>query len=547
MKSKNTFLILFFLVIGIGFLLRIWNLGNVPPSPDWDEAALGYNAYSILQTGKDEYGEFLPLVLRSFDDYKPGLYTYFIIPLISVFGLDVAAVRLPSVLFGVGTIIATYFLVLELLKRRSAALLSAFFLSISPWHIQFSRIAFESNMGVAFNVFAALAFLKSFQRPYLLVLSIFLFTANIYVYQSNKVFSPLILLALVLIFKKDMLSFPKKILVVSLLVGFIVGLPMLVSTITNKESLARARGVSVFSDSTQFLKNNAQKIIRDKQNNDILGLILDNRRLEYGKAVVAGYISHFDLNWLFITGDLPRHHAPNMGLLYLWELPFVLIGIYMLVFGKFSKTAKLFLLSWFLIAPIPASITSGVPHSIRTLNFLPIYPVITAIGVLTVYSYLKTIRFIHVRLFVIFGTICIGMFNFFYYLNQYFVQLNYYTSEEWQYGYKEAVVEVQKIENRYEKIVVSNKPHLDQSYIFFLFYLKYPPDAYQRASMNASGGFRENHTFGKYEFRPIEWDKEKKDGKTLYIGRAEDFSETTSVIQAIYFLNKKEAIKIVER
>lgn len=543
---KHKFSLLFFSIVAIAALLRLWQLGIVPPSPDWDEAALGYNAYSIMTTGRDEYGQFLPLILRSFDDYKPGLYVYFIIPFIPIFGLDVAAVRLPSVLFGIGTIIATYFLVNELFKRRSLATLSALFLSISPWHIQFSRIAFESNVGVAFNVFAALAFLKSFQRPYLLVLSIFLFAANIYVYQSNKVFSPLILLALVLIFKKFVLSFPKKILVISLLVGFTVGLPMIFSTFTNKESLARARGVSVFSDSTQFLKNNVLRIIRDRENNDILGLVLDNRRLEYGKAVVAGYISHYDLNWLFITGDLPRHHAPNMGLLYLWELPFVLVGMYMLVFGKFSKTAKLVLLSWFLIAPIPASITSGVPHSIRTLNFLPIYSVITALGVLTVYSYIRIMRFIPVRFFVIFGAVCIGMFNFSYYLNQYFVQQNYYTSQEWQYGYKEAIEEVRKIEGDYDKIIVSNKPHLDQSYIFFLFYLQYPPDQYQKEAKYASGGFRENHAFGKYEFRQIEWDKEEKRKNRLFIGRPQDFSNGGNVKKTIYFIDNTPAIKIVE-
>src|SRR5450759_4476480 len=81
--------------------LRLWQLGNVPPSPDWDEVALGYDAYSIIHTGRDEFANFLPVVLRSFDDYKPALYAYLTIPTILVFGLDVFAVRLPSAIFGV--------------------------------------------------------------------------------------------------------------------------------------------------------------------------------------------------------------------------------------------------------------------------------------------------------------------------------------------------------------------------------------------------------------------------------------------------------------
>src|SRR3989344_1501138 len=88
--------LLFVSIILIAFVLRFWQLGNVPPSPDWDEVSLGYNALSIMQTGKDEYGQSLPVILRSFDDYKPALYTYLVIPFIKVFGLTTLAVRLPS-------------------------------------------------------------------------------------------------------------------------------------------------------------------------------------------------------------------------------------------------------------------------------------------------------------------------------------------------------------------------------------------------------------------------------------------------------------------
>src|SRR3990167_8598168 len=96
--NKKIFIFLT-IIIGIASVLRLWQLGKVPSSPDWDEVALGYNAYSILQTGRDEYGKFLPIVLRSFDDYKPALYVYLAIPAIKLFGLNVFAVRLPSAFF----------------------------------------------------------------------------------------------------------------------------------------------------------------------------------------------------------------------------------------------------------------------------------------------------------------------------------------------------------------------------------------------------------------------------------------------------------------
>ena len=114
--KKYIWIILIGIVI-LAAVLRLWQLGNIPPSPDWDEVALGYNAYSIMQTGRDEFGKFIPVVLRSFDDYKPALYAYLTIPSILIFGLNTFAVRLPSAIFGIISVIATYFLAKELFSN----------------------------------------------------------------------------------------------------------------------------------------------------------------------------------------------------------------------------------------------------------------------------------------------------------------------------------------------------------------------------------------------------------------------------------------------
>ena len=319
---------------------------------------------------------------------------------------------------------------------------------------------------------------------------------------------------------------------------------MLQYTLTDKNALLRAKGVSVFSDQTQFLKRNAEKAALDRSRGDYVGLVLDNRRFEYGKAIFSGYISHFDLNWLFIRGDIARHHAPFMGLLYWWEFPFLFVGIYMLIFADFKKRTKIIIFSYFLLVPIPASITSGVPHAVRTLNFLPIPQFFIALGLLTFYVYLlKTKPVLKYGLAGLFTIIFI--FNFIYYLNQYFVQLNYFNSSDWQYGYKKAINFVDKIHNKYEKVIVSNERPLDQSYMFLLFYLKYPPKKYQEEGGTRSGGFKENHNFDNYEFKNIKWGQGIKD-KVLFIGRPEDFPSDARVIKTIYLLNGDPVIKIVE-
>lgn len=543
MKMKKIYLIFLGIVI-LASILRFWNLGNVPSSPNWDEVALGYNAYSILQTGKDEYGKSFPIVLRSFDDYKPGLYAYLVIPSMILFDVTVFAVRFPSAFFGVLTVLATFFLVRELFKKDNLALLASFLLAISPWHVQFSRIAFEANLGVALNILGVLFFLVGLRKNLFLTFSAIFFSLVLYVYQSEKVFVPLLVLVLFLIFRKKLLSLPKKYLFASIILGVLISLPIFSYTFFNQEALSRARGVSVFSDVTPFLRENVQRYADDIERRDYLGVVLDNRRVEYAKAVVSGYLSHFDLNWLFLRGDIARHHAPHMALLYLWELPFLFIGIYLLIFGKFKKSTKVVLFAWFLIAPLPASVTSGVPHAVRTINFLPTFQIFIAIGLLSAFAAISKLRMKYPMFLFIFSLL---VFNFAYYLNQYFVQQNYFHSQFWQHGYQEAVEKVKEIEGKYDRIIVSNEPHMDQSYMFFLFYLKYPPEKYLSEGGSRSGGFAEIHRFGKYEFKPVDWSKEDKPSRTLYVGRPFDFpKDDKGHVKTFYFLNGEPAIKLVE-
>lgn len=537
----KTWMIVVFLIL-LGGVLRLWQVGSVPPSPDWDEAALGYNAYSIAQTGKDEYGKFFPIVLRSFDDYKPALYSYLIIPFLFLFGLSIQAVRMPSILFGVATVVAVFFLCQELFHKKNLSFLIALFLAISPWHIQFSRIGFESNVGLSLNIFGLLFFIKGLKKPYFFFLSALFYVASLYVYQSEKVFVPLFIILLLVLFWNQVKHVSRKYIFGIIIFGAILVLPMALYLVTDKNSLARARGVSVFSDNS-FVSQSSLRIQSDQQRHDYVGLLIDNRRLRYGKEIIANYVSHFDMKWLFLTGDVSRHHAPFIGLLYLWELPFLLLGIYYFLFSEYSVKTKILIFGWVLIAPVAASVTTGVPHAVRTLNFLPTFQIFTAFGLLGLYSFFtkkqKMVRQ------AIFGIVTIfALFNIVYYLDQYFVQQNYYNSLDWQYGYKDAVAFVSG--TQYKHVVVSNQPPLDQSYMFFLFYLRYDPRLYQKETSNASGGFREIHQFGRYEFRPIHWKDEQKNTDTLYVGRPNDFDETAPVIKTIYYLNGDPAIKIVK-
>src|SRR3989304_3731682 len=109
--------LLLFLILLLASFLRFWRLDSFP-ALNADEAAIGYNAYSLIETGKDEHGNAWPIHFQSFNDYKPGLYFYLVLPFVKVLGLNEWAVRLPGATLGVLTVLTLYFLVKELFADR---------------------------------------------------------------------------------------------------------------------------------------------------------------------------------------------------------------------------------------------------------------------------------------------------------------------------------------------------------------------------------------------------------------------------------------------
>ncbi len=531
-------------IIVIAAILRLWQLGVVPPSPDWDETALGYNAYSILKTGRDEYGTWFPLTIRSFDDYKPPLYVYLTIPSVGLFGLNTPAVRLPSVIMGIVAVLGTYFLAKELLDQREKEdkyipYLASLFLAISPWHIQFSRIAFEANIGVTLNILGVVFFLKGLRSRQFLWLSAFIFGLSLYAYHSERIFMPLLVLILAISHWKNLMKM-RQATIVAIIVGMFTAAP-LIPVFLNQNTLMRLRGTSSLSDQTGLLARTVKKLDDDKIFHNYVAMIFDNRRLVWAKTLVDGYLSHYSFKWLFLNGDNARHHAPDMGVLYFVELPFLLWGMYRV--GRQGGIMAKVLFGWFLIAPVAASPTTELPHGIRTLVFLPTFQIFTAVGVSEFFSWIKDKKFWFARLGAF---LCIGLFTFniAYYLHMYFGHTNREYSKFWQYGYQQAVAYTQKNKDKYKKIVVSTK--LEQPHMFFLYYLKYDPARYLKEGGTASGGFAEvRNKFDIYEFRPIHWEKEIADGSTLYIGLPGEIP--VAPLQTIYYLDGTEAMRIADK
>jgi len=191
-----------------------------PPHLTPDEAALGYNAYSILKTGRDEYGELFPVIFKSFGDFKPGLYVYATVPFVAVFGLNEWAVRLPSALAGIIAVWLIYKIILLLFAEQKSQLpttnyhllasVSAAMLAVSPWHIHFSRGAWEVNLALTLTLTGIYFFLKSrLNIRYLMPASIF-FASTLIAYQGAKLSTLIVLVILGLVFWKEIFVWLKE-------------------------------------------------------------------------------------------------------------------------------------------------------------------------------------------------------------------------------------------------------------------------------------------------------------------------------------------------
>src|SRR3989338_10757572 len=142
--------ILFLLILVLFLVTRLYKISEIPASVYWDEASIGYNAYSILKTGKDEWGDFFPLHFRAFGEFKLPVYIYTSAIFVKLFGLNEFSVRISAVLFSLGVVILTYFLAKKLSGSIQIGLWSIFFITISPWFFIFSRTGFEVTAGLMF-------------------------------------------------------------------------------------------------------------------------------------------------------------------------------------------------------------------------------------------------------------------------------------------------------------------------------------------------------------------------------------------------------------
>ena len=525
-------------IILLALSLRFFQLDSNPPSLTWDEAAWGYNAYALGLDGRDEFGRFLPYdYLKSFGDFKPPMYAYITIIPIMVFGLSEFAVRFPSALFGTLAVFITYFLVKQIFRnsdqREYYALLTSLLLAISPWHILLSRAAFEANIASFFIIIGAYFFIKGVQeKGWFLVLSAIFFTLSIYTFNSARVVAPLLVFILALGSYKALLK-RKKQTILAGIIGIVVVLPIFGFLLSSEASL-RFKEVNIFSDSSIVTTSN--KYIANDEH-AWWSKIIHNRRISYAQAYIKHYLDNLSPDFLFIKGDgNPKFSTQDVGQLYLWELPFFIAGILFLIKKKEGRWWMIPL--WIIVALVPAGLARETPHALRIANALPMFQILTAYGIIQLFTALKKIN--QGRLYIwkaaVLGTILVAFAFLIYFLHGYFIHYPREFSGEWQYGYKESISYVASQKDKYKKIYITDA--LGRAYIYYLFYLKTLPSQFRNTADYQIDGFGLIDVRGYNNMifsRSVE--SEPQEPNTLYIIRSDKVPVGADILKTFYLLD----------
>lgn len=452
-----------------------------------DEVDVGYQAYSLLNTGEDLRGRYLPFYIQSLSEYRTPLYIYSTIPFVAIFGLNEYGVRLPAAFWGIVGIIGLY-LVIKKLFNTQIGLIAIFLIAISPWHLQYSRAAFEASMLLTFLIWAIYCFILGFERKYLFVLSFSIFGLVPYIYSTGMLFTPLLILILAFAFKnqilsKDFLKSSKKYIYLSIFVVFITIIPMLYS-IYSGEARERFGLISIFQESVlldkaniarksqKYLTVNGETITTDPT----IERLFHNKLTILTQVFLLNYFRALSFDFLFAEGDPNfRQSIYEMGELYGFEFITIILGIFVLI-SKFPLRLKILILGWLLIAPIPSSFTQGGgDHATRLILILLPLVILSSLGINYILEYKNKGPYLRgIAIFIL----IFGLFNVINYFHRYYVHYPVESWRFWHLGYKEALQYVSENQQNYQVVVINNT--YEPALIRYLFYSKYSPNLFHQ-------------------------------------------------------------------
>lgn len=487
MSENKKRLIIIFVITILGCVLRFSQLDKIPASLNWDEVSHGYNAYSILKTGKDEWGKFIPFIFRAFGDYKLPVYIYLTVIPVFIFGLNAFAVRFVSALAGTLAIPGVYLLSRELFPNTKTSktyfdpgTISALLLAISPWHFFISRPALEANLALTLIIFGSYYLVRFFNHKSSFLPASILLGLSMHTYNTSRVFVPTLIFATLLIFRSSFFKtfIQGKFKTINILSVIILGvLSLLVVTqVLSGEGAARYEKLKILSPAVIYQIGET----RSKSSlPPILSKIVFNRPVAFVSTAAKNYLGYFSPQFFYQTWGAQFQFAiPGQNLLTLPVYLLSVLGVFVVVSSIKNNKSYQLLLSWLLLSPVAASLTADPPQALRPNPMIPALLIFASCGFLFV---LEKVTKKYQNLFFV-GVFTWIFVSFLMYFNGYTNEYKSKYSSSWQYGYAQVMNYVHEHASEYDNVFITKR--YGEPHIFYSFYTKLDPQKLQPGSDN---------------------------------------------------------------
>lgn len=468
---KKKYLLLLIIVI-VAAILRFWQLGVVPAGVTHDELGYIYNSYSIAKTGKNVFGEFLPFLTWMNRGGWPFLPVpiYFSIPFFWFFDLSATVGRLPSTILGVVDVLLIYILIKQIFNKTSLALLSAFFLAVSPWHLHFTRSAYDPNFALFFYLLGIVVFIYAIKNKKLPLFSIACFWLAIFSYRAmNIMFFPLAVLLIwygvrvLKITRQQVFVFVVGVLFVGLSLGIVI---------YQNGSKYTAEAYSLLNNPK--IQEDIDGWIREAQGPLFVRRLFLNKPTYIINRLRESYVRAYSPEFLFLYTEPSKIYSIwSRGRIYFLDLLFIILGIAYIY--KLNKNAASFVIALFLVGGLPGMI-GGFPYSARNFFLSALFPILSASGILFLLNnpFLKKAKPILVGILILVYTYVMGS-----YLFDYYGRYALYGGEAWAKSLKDLSLTIAENKNKYDKIIVGQASFGDL--IQHAFYTKGKPSDVQKA------------------------------------------------------------------